>query len=322
MHPDYLLTTAELARLMGSNARTVGRIFEPGTLANMGGGRMGISGRQVHDLLAAKGLDYGFKVIAHVNMRGGIGKTITTITAATRAVQYGFRTCILDMDPQASASLAFAQLPGENDPIFYDVWQQSAESTLPALKKIQERFYILPSMLDNALLDLSLQEPQNQRTAVAGVCTQLRRGGFDLVLIDCPPSLNAAVISSICAADLIVIPVAGDAFSFRGLDMTLKEIEAICHAFHRQPPEIKTLLVKYSRREKLSLNAFERLENHYGAYALPMVIRTSTALGRALERQQTVFANTRHSTAREDYDRYVRHILGLDPYFPEKGDRP
>lgn len=310
MPPKYIIIAAELGKAIGQSTRSIARSFR-GELINLPGGRLGIPSRLVKQVLEPMGVDYSFKVLAHINMRGGIGKTISTISAATRAVQYGFRTCILDLDPQASASLAFDKLPQDDDPIFYDVWQHPADMVMESLRKIQENLYILPSLLDNVLLENSLHDRADQKVAVSGVCKELDNNGFNLVIIDCPPSLGTAVISTICAADLIVIPVASDVFSFRGLDMTLSEIKAICHAFSIDEPDIGALFVKYTRSEKLSRLALERLEREYRGFCLPVVIRTSTAFAKALERKETVFVNARCSTARDDYDEYVRYILGM-----------
>lgn len=318
MSPKYIITTAELGKAIGQSTRSIARSFRE-ELINLPGGRLGIPSRLVKQVLEPMGVDYSFKVLAHINMRGGIGKTISTISTATRAVQYGFRTCILDLDPQASASLAFDKLPQDDDPIFYDVWQHPADMVMESLRKIQENLYILPSLLDNVLLENSLHDRADQKVAVSGVCKELDNNGFDLVIIDCPPSLGTAVISTICAADLIVIPVASDVFSFRGLDMTLSEIQAICHAFSIDEPDIGALFVKYTRSEKLSRLALERLEREYRDFCLPVVIRTSTAFAKALERKETIFVNARRSTARDDYDEYVRYILGMQDILLKRG---
>jgi hypothetical protein len=186
----YLLTANELAQLLGADASEVRGPFDARHLISLGGHKKGVGPAAVRQYLSRLGFAYTFKVIAHINMRGGIGKTISTITAATRACQYGFKACIIDLDPQGSSSLALDMLPGEEDPIFYDIWQNPGEMTMGSIRKIQEHLYILPSSLENALLDASLINPSSQKRAVHGVCEVLKTHGFDAVFIDCPPSLE------------------------------------------------------------------------------------------------------------------------------------
>jgi chromosome partitioning protein len=311
-HPKYMLTTTELGKLVGQEVNDVRGSFDKKDLVKTPGGKTQIPPGMVQDYLAARGIDYTFKVVAHINMRGGVGKTTSTVSAATRAAQYGFKTCILDMDSQGSASLALDVIPGENDPIFCDVWQHPDEMVMGSLKLIEENLYILPSSLENGLLDISLVNPSSQKNAVRGVCEELKTNGFDLVVIDCPPSLGTAVISTICAADIIAIPVCHDPFSFKGLEITLGEIMSICETFRIEKPKVKVLYTKFDRRISMSLEALQQLSSAYGEYLIPVPIRTNTEFSKAFRQKETVFASTRKSTAKDDYDMYVRYLLGFE----------
>lgn len=309
--PTYILTLAELQTLTNRSAAYLKKSLGREKLVELGSGRLGVPPACAKAFLQDMGVAYDFKVMAHMNLKGGIGKTTATINLATRAVQYGFRTCVLDMDSQASASLAFDSLPEEDEPIFYDVWQKPRDMVMPSLKPVSDGLWILPSSLENGLLDSSLANPRGQKRAVKEVCAVLRENGFDLVLIDCPPALGTAAISSICAADTIVIPVGSDPFSFKGLDLTLAEIEAICETFQIPLPRTHVLFSRHDRREKMAEEAIRRLGSEYAAYYLPIHIRVSTEISHSLARKQTLFAGTRNSPVRGDYDRYTRLLLGF-----------
>lgn len=317
-HPKYLITTEELGRLSVQTAREVLESFDENDLIKLSPGHIGIPPHLVRAYLLEKGVDYSCKVVAHINLKGGTGKTTTAITAATRAAQYGFKTCIIDMDPQGSASLAFDMDPKEDDPIFCDVWQQPAEMVLGSLRTIDRFLYILPSSLDNELLDVQLMKPEKQKHAVRAVCEELKPQGFNLIMIDCPPSIGTAVISTICAADIIVIPVCSDAFSRRGLALTLNEIAAICETFHLEQPKIKILYTKFDRRVKMSADTLQQLLEQYRKSFIRVPIRTSTAFAKALEKRMTIFASTKKSFVKDDYDKYVRHLLGLNAVFEKE----
>jgi chromosome partitioning protein len=308
----YIISTSELANLVGETEEDIARAFQNQGLIGLSRKRKGVPPQLVREYLKERGVDYSFTVIANITMRGGIGKTTTAITAATRAAQYGFKTCILDLDPQASSSLAFDRIPADEDPIFYDIWKNPSDMLMASLRIIQENLSILPSSLENGLLDSSLVNPASQKNAVRGVCKELEAEGFDLVMIDCPPSLGTAVISAICAARILVIPVCSDAFSVKGLELSLNEISSICETFNLERPTIRILYTRFDRRVKMSIDALDRLSSRYRDYFIPSVIRTSTEFSKALERKETVFASTRSSAARDDYDRCVRYLLGID----------
>jgi len=309
------LTVSELAELTGRTPNQIHAVLSENGLAGGAGYTQKIPPKLVREYLNKNGVDYSFRVLAHMNLRGGVGKTVSTVSLAMRASQYGFHTSVLDLDPQGSSSLAFDRIPEEEDPILYDILQNASEMTRGSLKEIQKSLFILPSSLDNSLLDSVLINPSLQKNTVKSVCDELERIGFDLVVIDCPPSLTGAVVSTVCAADVIIIPVGSDAFSFKGLELTLNEISSICKTFGIQEPTVRVLYTKYDRRERISQDALVRLQKDYPNFFIPIVIRTSTDYSKALEKRETVFTANRKGRAREDYDRFTRHILGIDPLF-------
>ena len=222
----YILSPSELAELVGKSQAAISKALKEKQTIPLNGRRVGIPNEVVREYLSNVGADFSFRIIAHLNLRGGCSKTSSTINMASRAYQYGHKVCILDLDSQASASLAFNATPKDDDSIFLNLWN-SPENLEDALVKIEDGFSILPSSLDNGLLDSSLSKPQDQKFAVANVCKKLKELGYTLIVIDCSPSLGAAVVSSIAAADTIVIPVSGDIFSVKGLRLTLDEIKSV-----------------------------------------------------------------------------------------------
>ena len=311
MAARYALSVAELGRLTGAPLATTRQELRASGLERATPNSR-VPPAVVREVFARRGVDYSFRVLASVNLRGGIGKTTAATTVASRAAQFGFRTCLLDLDAQASASVAFDRVPEEDEPIFYDVWQKPSTMVLPSLKKIDDFLHILPSALENGLLDVSLVNPAAQKNAVRGVCDELESRSFDLAVIDCPPSLGAAVISTICAAQILLIPLWSDTFSFKGLDLTLEEVDSICETFNREVPAIRLLYSRHDRREKLAAEALEKLRADYGENLLPTVIPTSTELGKALAKRETIFASRRWSPAKSAYDEVVRTLLGID----------
>jgi chromosome partitioning protein len=308
--PYSLLTTRELASKCGVCTGALESHFHSHELVRLNTATNGITPSGVRRFLEGEGVSYRFRVIAHTTMRGGIGKTTSTISTAVRAAQYGFKTCVLDLDPQGSSSMALGAVPSDDDPIFYDIWQRPQELLADALVDLGTHLAILPSALENALLDASLLNPGSQKKAVKGVCDQLRVQGFDTVIIDCPPSLGIAVISAICAADTVVVPVGSDAFSLKGLDLTLGEISSICDTFGLPHPAVRILYTRYDQRETVSRCALASIRDRYSNLPLT-VIATSSEFSKVLAAGGTIFSRYAKNCARDDYDRYVSELLEI-----------
>ncbi len=312
---DFCLPLRDLTALTRQSAAVVRAALPAASLRERSGFGYLVAAEAVRTYLREAGLKLPFRTLAHINLKGGVGKTTSVVTCAVRAAQYGFRCAVLDLDSQASASLALNALPEDDTPIFYDVWQKPRELLGPALKRIDSHLYLLPSSLENGLLDSSLANPRHQKKAVAEVCAELARLGFDLVWIDCPPSLGTAVISSICAADEVVVPIGSDPFSHKGLTLTLSEIEAICDTYSLPEPQCRVLFARYDKREKLAAQTLARMDGEYAAYAVPIPVRVSTEFSKALANGETLFHSQRKNPARQDYDRIVRYLLQLDAPF-------
>jgi cellulose biosynthesis protein BcsQ len=101
-------------------------------------------------------------------------------------------------------------------------------------------------------------------------------------------------------------------FSLKGLELTFSEIMSICDTFTLEAPVIHILYTKFDKRVKISRDTFQQLADTYRDYLIPVPIRTSSEYAKALANHTTVFASSRRSIAKEDYDNYVRYLLGID----------
>lgn len=311
----YYITPTELSSVVNRTVTGVLKSFKnkEEAIVNLNSRRVGIQQIAVKEYLKSFGFSYDKRIISHINLRGGISKTTASINLATRAYQYGFSTVLVDLDSQASATRNLGIDLTNNHPVFLDLWQDNTKIN-DSIIQIQENFSLIPSSLDNGLLDSSLsQKPALLKSAVKKLCDTLYSMGFDLIVIDCPPSLGAAVVSTICAADYIVIPVGSDPDSIHGLRLCVNEIQSISSTFGIQEPQFKILFSRYDGREQLSFKILSSLAQDpaYQDKLLPGFIRTSSSVPKASHSRTPIFKEHKKSTAREDYDMYVREILDI-----------
>ena len=315
----YSLTARDLNKFLGLNQAQLRQLTEKKADFSPANPGEPIPHEVVRTVLETLGVKYGPRVISFINLKGGVGKTTTAITLAARAVMYGFRVALLDLDPQASASVAFQREAQEGDLIFLDVWKKPEEMLTPALAVIAPDFQLLPSSLENSLLDPALASPKLQKEAVRGVCSALHAMGTDLILIDCPPSLGTAVVSSICASDTIVIPVQNDPFSMKGLELTLNEIESIRDAFGLDIPRTRVLFNRFDRRERITDTAWAEVQKRYPDFVHPVPIPTSTLYSKALEQSQTLFALSDNHPAKAASDSIFLWLCDIQSKALQKG---
>lgn len=304
MKSKYNLSFSELAEISGENISVIKDYFKDHP-------HRSVSSIQSRSFFKDQGFKYHSKSFAFINLKGGVGKTTSAVTLASRAVQFGFKTCVLDLDAQGSATLSLDVSLGDNDLIFHNIWQNPKSNLPDALKMIEENFYVLASDLENSLLDVSLMNPASQKKAVNDTINRLKELGFEVIIVDCPPSLGAAVISSICAVDEVVIPVANDAFSYKGIELTTAEIKEIRNTFGLKPLKINVLSTMVDQRLNLSKEYKEKLNKKFGNIVLPFHIRTSSDFSKALEKRETIFAVSKKTNSKADYDEVAKHLFGF-----------
>lgn len=307
---NYAFSSRELRRLLSSDGRHARKseVTLPDT--DLFGRGSKIEPAMMRALLKANGHKFKRRSYAHLNMRGGIGKTTASINLATRAAQYGFKTCLVDLDPQASATYALVpDLPDEYL-VLADIWNEP-EAIDDCILQIDPGLLIVPSSLDNSILDDEWDHPGIQKKVIRSILDLLWKKDIDLVVFDAPPSLSSIVISIIAAVDTIVVPVWSDPFSIRGLKLMIQETESISQAFKIRPPEMRVLYSHFDRRLKISDTLFSYVEQTWPKRLLGTRIRTSTEFSKSITKRESIFKNTVKSAATEDYDAYTRELLNI-----------
>ncbi|MEK9656462.1 MAG: ParA family protein [Halieaceae bacterium] len=275
----------------------------------------GVSPGEAREILSRAGLLNSARTISFINLKGGTGKTTSAVTTATRASEFGFRVVVLDLDAQASATFMLAPQEVDQAKPFIEIWDKPTQIS-DILIKVSPWLSLLPSSLDNSLLDIHLSKPLSQKTAIRDACSHMHAMGHDLVVIDCPPSLGAGVISAICASDTLVIPTTPDNFSLRGIDLTIEETGAIAETFGLPKPQIKILLTHYDRRIKLSDAVYRHLQDKYADMLIKQPIRISSAYAQAQEQGKTVFQFAKAKKVQADYHALTTELLRLNGRTP------
>ena len=244
------------------------------------------------------------RVIAIMNQKGGVGKTVTTVNvAATLANDYAKRVLAVDADPQANTTEFFGGLLA------------GACSLGDLLRRIDVNEPIRPSNFpgvwllgaDDSLMDLDLSSVKSKAADVAALANLLakREKDFDFVLIDCPPAFNAASAAALLAADDVVIPIKPDAFSLRGMANLLRQIRNMQEI--NPALRLAGLLPTMVYRSEQVKKAMEILQASDFHVFTP--IRRTTKVDDMTFAQRPLVLSSPKSAACQDYRRFVRELV-------------
>jgi chromosome partitioning protein len=257
------------------------------------------------------------RTIAIMNQKGGVGKTTTTVNLAAALARAGQRVGVIDVDPQAHASLHLGIDPRSESPTVYDllteetpianVWQRAGSSSTPS----EEDVRVAASHIDLAAAEVELAGVVGRevilRDKLAAAADQ-----FDYVLIDCPPSLGILTINALAAADDVFLPLQPHFLALHGLSKLLKTIGLVNERLNDRLQLAGVVLCLYESGTKLAAEVAGDVEQFFrearkGSRAWGHVrifetrIRRNIRLAEAPSFGQSIFQYAPSSPGAEDY---------------------
>jgi chromosome partitioning protein len=167
------------------------------------------------------------RIIAMCNQKGGVGKTTTTINLGATLAEYGRRVLVLDFDPQGAASVGLGVNPHELDTTIYNVLMDRNVDIRDVVRPTNvEGLDLLPANIDLSAAEVQLVG-EVAREMVLGRTLRPIVDDYDVVLIDCQPSLGLLTVNALTAAHGVVIPLECEFFALRGVALLVETIEKV-----------------------------------------------------------------------------------------------
>jgi chromosome partitioning protein len=240
------------------------------------------------------------QTIAVLSQKGGTGKTTTVRTLTDVLRRGGIRTLAVDLDPQGNLSDYF-DLPTDVEPTIADVLTGRSS----AAKAIHED--IIPANLSLAEAELMLGGKMGReltlRRALAKVSDE-----YEIILIDCPPSLGLLTVNALVAADRALITAEAQYFALQGVEQAMEVVELARDSLNPDLSLLGVLLNLADMRTVHSREALESLKERFGDQVFGSVIRASIAYAESAERARSILDHRPDLGA--DYLAVARELLG------------
>ena len=212
------------------------------------------------------------QVVALCNQKGGVGKTTSTINLGAALTEYGRRVLLVDFDPQGALSVGLGIQPHQLDRTIYDVLMESSVTIDDVLLKTNvPGLDLVPSNIDLSAAEVQLvNEVAREQTLARALRPALP--DYDIVLIDCQPSLGLLTVNALTAADSVVIPLECEFFSLRGVALLIDTIEKVRERLNPRLHVGGILATMYDSRTVHGREVFARVVEAFGETVFDTVI--------------------------------------------------
>lgn len=211
------------------------------------------------------------RIIALCNQKGGVGKTTTSINLAAALAEYGRKVLAVDFDPQGALSAGLG-IPTHDVPTIYDLLLDTKRDAHDAIVHSSvEGLDVMPANIDLSAAEVHLVNEVARETILARVLRQVA-GEYDVILIDCQPSLGILTVNALTAAHGVIIPLECEFFALRGVALLIETIDKVRDRLNPSITMDGLLATMYDPRTLHSREVLERVVEAFGDDVLETVI--------------------------------------------------
>ncbi len=248
------------------------------------------------------------RVICIVNQKGGTGKTTTAINVSARLANKGYRTLLIDIEPQANASLALGVDIHALKKTMYDVLlEEEVELDDIIIGTTTENLMLAPTHVDLANTDINLADKTDKQFRLKNKITKMR-AKFDYILIDCPPSLSLLPLNALTASKEVIIPLQADYLSLEGLEQLISTIDKVRDKLNSELKILGILFCIVDRRMKMTTQSIDIVKEDFNKLVFDTQMRLCVKLKEAATFGQSIFEYAPKSKGAEDYGKLTEEI--------------
>lgn len=249
------------------------------------------------------------RCIAIANQKGGVGKTTTAINLGAALAAEGQRVLVIDLDPQGNASTGLGIDADQRNYTTYDMLIEGMPLREIVLPTDVSNLWIAPATTDLSSADVDLVNNENRVFLLKDALDPTTLSGFDLVLMDCPPSLNLLTVNAMVAADAVLVPLQSEFFALEGLSQLMLTIREVRQSANPRLRIEGVVLTMFDMRNNLCRQVEEDARDNLGDLVYQTRIPRNVRLSEAPSYAMPVLQYDPTSRGSEAYRDLAREVL-------------
>lgn len=249
-------------------------------------------------------------VISFANQKGGVGKTTSAVNIATYLAIFNKKVLLIDLDPQGSATSGVGVLKSSVPYTSYEVLIGECDIQDAIIPTKFKNLSVIASNVSLAAADFELISEREREYFLKNQIDKLKRkGDFDYIIIDCPPSLGITTINALTASNGVILPIQCEYYALEGLSQLMSTIKRIKNSYNSRLRVVGILITMYNSRLKLSSQVFEELNKYYCEKIFKTKISRGVALSEAPSYGEPIYYYARYSKGSLEYEDVAKELL-------------
>ncbi|MDO5619461.1 ParA family protein [Kocuria sp.] len=274
-------------------------------------GKVGPTGRPLRRFPDPAPLDsHGpARIIAMVNQKGGVGKTTSTINLGAALAECGRKVLMVDFDPQGALSAGFGVNPHELDQTIYNVMMERGVDPWDVILETEvENIDLMPANIDLSAAEVQLVSEVAREQVLASALRKVEEH-YDVILIDCQPSLGLLTVNALTASHGVVIPLICEFFALRAVALLVDSIEKVQDRLNPKLVIDGVLATMFDSRTLHSREVLDRIVEAFGDKVFDTVIKRTVKFPDATVAAEPILSFATNHAGAEAYRQLARELI-------------
>jgi chromosome partitioning protein len=252
------------------------------------------------------------RILAVANQKGGVGKTTTSVNLGACLAELGYRTLVVDLDPQGNASTGLGIDTRGLETSMYHVIMHDAPLENCIEPAAVKNLFVAPASLDLAGAEIELVPAFSRETRLKRAIEAVL-DDYDFVLIDCPPSLGLLTVNGLAAAREVLVPIQCEYYALEGLGQLLRNVDLVRRNLNPDLQVSTIVCVMYDARTKLSDQVVHEVREHFGDKVCRTVVPRTVRLSEAPSHGQPIITYDSGSRGAVAYRQVAKEVSNGAP---------